>query len=142
MPKAELKTQPTGKSVEAFLKGLEDEKRKKDSLRVLALMKKATGETPKMWGDAIVGFGDYQYKGASGRTGDWFLAGFSPRKQHLVVYLMTGHAPFPDLMKRLGKHKTSGGCVYIKDFDQIEPAVLSELVTRSVAHMKKRNAKA
>jgi hypothetical protein len=138
MAKAELKTKPTGKSVEAFLKGLDNEKRMKDSLRALALMKKATGEKPKMWGDAIVGFGDYEYTGASGRSGDWFLAGFSPRKQHLVIYLMTGHKPFAELMTRLGKHKTSGGCIYIKDFDQIDESVLSELVTRSVDHMKKQ----
>src|SRR5690349_14231272 len=123
MPKAKIKTQPTGKSVEKYIGALENEQRKKDSLRVLALMEKATGEKAKMWGEAIIGFGDWQYTGSNRVTNDWFLAGFSPRKQHLVIYLLTGHKPFAELMTRLGKHKTSGGCIYIKDFDQIDPSV-------------------
>ena len=140
MAKDKIKTQPTGKSVDKFIDDVEDEKRKKDARLLLGLMKKATGEKPKMWGDAIVGFGDYEYTGSNRVTNAWFLSGFSPRKQHLVVYLMTGHKPFPELMSQLGKHKTSGGCIYIKDFDQIDESVLSELVTRSVNHMKKKKA--
>ncbi len=87
---AELKTKPNQESVEAFLETIVDERRRKDCYSILELMKNATGEDPKMWGDTIVGFGAYHYKYASGREGDWFLTGFSPRKQNLTLYIMSG----------------------------------------------------
>ncbi|MFQ5691176.1 MAG: DUF1801 domain-containing protein [Gemmatimonadota bacterium] len=85
---AELKTRPTEASVDAFLRGVEDDARREDCLTLLRLMKRATGAEPKMWGSSMVGFGSYHYKYASGREGDWFLAGFSPRKRDLTVYVM------------------------------------------------------
>ena len=85
---AELKTRENNKSVLEFIASIDDEQKKKDSLKLLDIMKEITGSEPKMWGDSIVGFGNYHYKYASGREGDWFLTGFSPRKQNMTVYLL------------------------------------------------------
>ena len=112
MAKAELKTKPTKADVEKFLNSIKDEKKREDSIKILKLMKQITKEEPKMWGSSIVGYGQYHYKYASGREGDWALTGFSPRKQNLVVYIMPGFEQFPTLMKRLGKFKTGKSCVY------------------------------
>ena len=90
-----------------------------------------------MWGASIIGFGSYHYKGASGREGDWPLTGFSPRKQALTLYLMHGFDAHADLLKKLGKYKTSVGCLYIKKLDDVDKKVLKELVTASVKTMKK-----
>ena len=139
MAKCELKTKRTDASVTKFIDGIQDEKRKRDSFRVLEVMKTATGAEPKMWGSSIVGFGDYTYPSAGGKQNEWFLTGFSPRKQALTVYMMTGYAPYPELMKRLGKHKTGGSCLYIKDMDDIDPKVLGELIkTGSKAILQKK----
>ncbi len=90
-----------------------------------------------MWGASIVGFGSYHYKGASGREGDWFLTGFSPRKQNLTLYISGGFELFQDLLKKLGKHKTSaGGCLYINKLEDVDGKVLKELVVASVRTMK------
>ena len=128
MANAEVKTKKTNASVKDFIDSIEDEKRRKESQRVLAVMKSATKAKPKLWGTSIVGFGDYHYKGASGREGDWFPVGFSPRKQQLVIYLMTGFTRYPAIMKRLGKHSTGKGCLYIKKLDDIDIQALEELV--------------
>jgi uncharacterized protein YdhG (YjbR/CyaY superfamily) len=90
-----------------------------------------------MWGSSIVGFGTYHYKGASGREGDWFLTGFSPRKQNLTLYIMGGFNSRKDLLKKLGKYKTSAGCLYIKKLDDVDRKLLKELVAESVATTKK-----
>ena len=94
-----------------------------------------------MWGASIVGFGSYHYKGASGREGDWMLIGFSPRKQNLTLYLMHGFEVHKDLLKKLGKHKTSMGCLYIKNLNDVDKKVLKELVTESVKRMKSQDKK-
>src|SRR5918992_3982916 len=110
---AELKTRETKASVSSFLKQIPDAGRRKDAERILALMKSVTKEEPRMWGSSIIGFGRLHYKYASGREGDWFKAGFSPRKDSFTLYLCPGgfdaHA---DLMEKLGKYKTGVGCVY------------------------------
>jgi len=137
---AELKTKKTDNSVEAFINSVPDERKRKDSYTILEMMKKATGAEPKMWGEAIVGFGDLHYKYASGREGDWFLAGFSPRKQNLTLYLMGGLNAQTALLKKLGKHKTSVGCLYIKKLDDVDVNVLKKLIAESVKVMKKSNA--
>ena len=135
---AENKTQPTKESVAKFLKSIEDENRRKDSLTVAKLMEEITGEKPVLWGTSIVGFGTYRYKGASGREGDWMLTGFSPRKQNLTLYLMGGFAQHTELMEKLGKYTTSSGsCLYIKRLDDIHLPTLKKLVRESVKHMKK-----
>src|ERR1700674_1526384 len=100
-----LKTQATGASVASFLNGIADERRRKDAFAVLALMKKVTKTEPKMWGGSIVGFGARRYQYASGRSGDWFLMGFSPSKAALTLYLMSGLQPHASLLESLGKHK-------------------------------------
>ena len=103
---AELKTKKNKASVEKFLDGVKDEKKREDSYTILKLMKQITKADPKMWGDSMIGFGNYHYKYASGREGDWFVTGFSPRKQNLTLYIMSGFSKYPELMKTLGKYKT------------------------------------
>ena len=133
---AELKTKKTDASVEAFLEKTTEGERKSDCLAVLKLMKQATKAEPRMWGTAIVGFGSYHYKGASGREGDWLVTGFSPRKQNLTLYIMPGFERFDPLMKKLGKFKAGGSCLYLKRLSDIDVKVLKELVAESVRHMK------
>jgi Domain of unknown function (DU1801) len=134
--KTELKTQVNEASVEGFLDSVTDEQARKDCLEILKMMKQVTKAEPKMWGASIVGFGSYHYKGASGREGDWFLTGFSPRKQNLTLYLNHGFDVHKDLLKKLGKYKTSMGCLYIKKLDEVDKKVLKELVTESVKRIK------
>lgn len=133
---AELKTKVSNASVTDFLNSIDNEQKRKDSFEILNIMKQLTKEEPKMWVATIVGFGSYHYKGASGREGDWMLTGFSPRKQNLTLYLMGGFDVEKDLLKKLGKYKTSVGCLYIKKLDDVDKKVLKELVTESVKKMK------
>ncbi len=137
--KAEVKTKKNDASVSDFIESEPDERKRQDSRVLLDMMREATGEPPKMWGPSIVGYGSYHYKGKSGREGDWFLAGFSPRKQNLTLYLMAGIDGFPDLMARLGKHKTGKGCLYINTLADVDMDVLRQLIAGSVALMKKTN---
>ncbi|MBK8780399.1 MAG: DUF1801 domain-containing protein [Anaerolineales bacterium] len=134
---AELKTKVNEASVESFLNSVKDEQARADCFEILKIMKQVTKEEPKMWGSSIVGFGSYHYKGASGREGDWMLTGFSPRKQNLTLYLMGGFDAHADLLKKLGKHKTSVGCLYIKKLEDVDKKVLKELVVETVKTMKK-----
>ena len=138
---AELKTKQNAQSVDEFLKAIPDERRRKDCFTVLELMKKATDKEPKMWGEAIVGFGAYHYKYASGREGDWFLTGFSPRKQNLTLYIMSGFEEYDDLLNKLGKHKTGKACLYINKLEDIDLSVLQELVTKSVIQQSRSGNK-
>jgi hypothetical protein len=137
---AELKTKPTEQSVEDFLNSIADEKQRADCLTVAKLMQKATRAKPKMWGESIVGFGQYRYKYQSGREGDWFIVGFSPRKQNLTLYLMAGFARFPELLQKLGKFKTSQSCLYLKKLADVDLKVLKELIEQAVAHTAKQDA--
>ncbi len=138
---SELKTKVNNASVEKFLNAVVDEQARKDCYEILKIMKQVTKEEPKMWGASIVGFGSYHYKGASGREGDWMLTGFSPRKQNLTLYLMHGFDVHKDLLKKLGKHKTSMGCLYIKKLEDVDKKVLKELVAESVKRMKSQDTK-
>lgn len=133
---AELKTMQTDQSVEKFLSGIKDEQQHKDSFTILRLMKSATKSQPKMWGSNIVGFGKHHLKYESGRELDWFLTGFSPRKQNLSLYLMIGFDRYKDLLEKLGKHKSGVGCLYIKKLDDVRIDVLKELIQRSVKQVK------
>lgn len=135
---ADVKTKVNDASVEAFLNGVEDEKKRRDSFAVLQLMQEVTGEEPKMWGPSIVGFGSYHYKYASGREGDWMLTGFSPRKQALTLYIMAGFKRYEELMARLGKYKTGKSCLYVKKLEDVDLPTLRELVRGSVEHMRAR----
>jgi hypothetical protein len=134
---AELKTKLNDASVDEFIDNITDEQRRADCRAALKLMKKVTGAKPKMWGATIVGFGSYHYKYASGREGDWFQVGFSPRKQNLTLYIMDGFAKYDELMAKLGKHKTGKSCLYVNKFADIDLAVLRELIEASVAHTNK-----
>ena len=138
---SELKTKVNTASVEKFLNAVADEQARKDSYEILKIMKQVTKEEPKMWGASIVGFGSYHYKGASGREGDWMLTGFSPRKQNLTLYLMHGFDVHKDLLKKLGKYKTSMGCLYIRKLEDVDKKVLKELVAASVKRVKREEKK-
>ena len=133
---AELKTKKTKASVAEFLNAIEDPQKRKDSKTIVKMMKEATGMKPAMWGASMVGFGNYHYKYASGREGDWFLTGFAPRKQDLTLYIMDGFKSYKPLMKRLGKYKTGKACLYIKRLDDVDVVALRELITRSVKNKK------
>ena len=134
---AELKTKKNIASVSRFLDGITDEERRRDCLTVADLMKRATKTEPAMWGTSIVGFGSYHYKYESGREGDWFLAGFSPRKQDLTLYIVPGVERYPSLLKKLGKHKTGRSCLCIKRLCDVDVKVLGELIERSVKDVPK-----
>ena len=136
---AELKTQQNDAGVEAFLHNV-DEKRRDDCFALLELMQEVTGAPAKMWGSAIVGFGAYHYTYASGREGDWFVTGFSPRKQNLTLYSMAGFDRYDELLGKLGKHSTGKACIYIKRLADVDRDVLRQLVAASVAHMKATNS--
>ena len=132
---AELKTKQNDQSVTDFLKAVPDERRRDDSFMILDLMKEITGQEPKMWGDSIIGFGNYHYKYATGREGDWFVTGFSPRKQNLTLYIMSGFDEYDELLKKLGKYKTGKACLYINKLADVEISVIKELIQKSVAHL-------
>ncbi len=137
---AELKTKQTSQSVEKFVSAVADEQRRKDCRTVLRIMKEVTGAKPKMWGSSMVGFGSYHYKYASGREGDWFLTGFAPRKQDLTLYIMAGFSRYNELLRKLGKHKIGKSCLYIKQLDDVDIDVLTELVEQSVQHVARSDA--
>jgi len=128
---AELKTKPSYQSVEEFLNSIPDEKKRRDSFTILDLMKQTTQIEPKMWGGAVVGFGDVHYKYQSGREGDWFKVGFSPRKQNLTLYLSYGFEEFGDLLAKLGKHKLGKACLYINKVEDVDLDILKQLVEKS-----------
>ncbi|MEW6507087.1 MAG: DUF1801 domain-containing protein [Bacteroidota bacterium] len=134
---AELKTKETEASVNKFLISFKDEQLQNDCFSLIEIMKKITRAEPKMWGNSIVGFGNYHYKSKSGREGNWFYCGFSPRKQNLTIYLsMCDLSKQKDLLKKLGKHKTSKSCIYIKSLDNIDTKILKELLTKSIKALK------
>jgi hypothetical protein len=137
---AALKTRPSRLSVKAFIDAVPVPDRRKDCRTVMRLMKAVTGESPKMWGKSIVGYGTYRYKYASGREGDWPLTGFSPRKQDLTLYIMAGCARFPALMKKLGPHKTVVSCLYVKRLSDVDLKVLERLIRESVKQTKRTYA--
>ncbi len=126
---AEIKTKPTAASVEEFLNSLQDEQKRKDSFEILEMMKKATGEEPKMWGSSMIGFGDNRYKSpATGREVDWFLIGFAPRKANLSLYLAVDIQKQAAALEKLGKHKTGVGCLYINKLGDIDLEVLKGMI--------------
>ena len=134
---AELKTKERQASVEKFLNSVKDDKRREDSFKILKMIKQITKAEPKMWGTSMIGFGNYRYKYASGREGDWFYAGFSPRKQSLTLYVMADINKYKSLLGKLGKHKTGKGCLYINKLDDVDVKVLKQIITTSVKELKK-----
>jgi hypothetical protein len=136
---AELKTKPNNQNVDEFLNQVVDEKKRQDSYEILRLMKEATNLEPKMWGDSMIGFGSYHYKYKSGHDGDTFLTGFSPRKQNMTIYIMSGFELYDELLNKLGKYTTGKSCLYIKRLEDVDPGILKELVRQSVQHMIETN---
>lgn len=135
---SELKTKPTHESVHAFINAIDDTKRRKDCHEVLELMQNITGAEPQMWGTSIIGFGQYHYKYKSGREGDWFLTGFSPRKQNLTFYIMNGADRYEELLEKLGPHKTGKACLYVKRLADLDKKVLHDLIESSVHHLRQK----
>lgn len=131
-----MRTKQTDQDVAAFLQSIPDAQRREDCKRVAELMRQVTGSDPAMWGASMVGFGRYHYKYESGREGEWFLTGFSPRKNALTLYIMAGFDRYDRLMESLGKYKTGKSCLYVKKLDDIDFDVLRELIDESVQHMK------
>jgi hypothetical protein len=134
---AELKTKPGG-DVNAFLESIKEEEKRKDCMDLFKLMKKITKEEPVLWGGRIVGFGTYEYKGKSGRSGTWFITGFAAGKSNVTVYIMPGFAKYDELMKKLGKHKTGVSCLYMNSLKDVDVKVLEELVSLSYKYMKEK----
>lgn len=137
MAKAEIKTKKTEASVEDFFDAIADETVRDDSRKIAALMEKLTGAKPKMWGTAIVGFGERNIKSKSGREVDWMEIGFSPRKANLTLYLNMGEGWDTETLAHLGKHKTGLGCLYFKRLSDVDEKVLEKLIKNSVENIRK-----
>jgi hypothetical protein len=127
---SDVKTKVNDKSVSEFINAIENEKRRQECQTLLEMMREAMGEEPKMWGDSIVGFGSYHYKGKSGREGDWYIIGFAPRKANLTLYIVPYpmNNEFQALLDKLGKHKAGGGCLYLNKLADVEMSVLQEMI--------------
>ena len=130
---AQIKTKPTSTSVEAYIDSIANEQKRKDSYVILEIMKKASGEEPTMWGSSIIGFGNKRYKSpATGREVDWFKIGFAPRKANISLYLVLDIKRHAASLKKLGKHKTGVGCLYINKLADIDMNVLKEMIGTSM----------
>ena len=134
----ETKTKPTAVSVESHIAAIVNEEQRNDARTLVALMRRVTGQEPRMWGPTIVGFGSYHYKYASGHEGDSALAGFAVRGREFVVYIAADFEGRDDLLAKLGKHKTGKVCVYVRRLANVDLKVLETLVTRSVADTQRR----
>jgi len=132
------KTKPTKLKVSEFIAGIEDDQKRADCRELMRIMREITGNRATMWGPSIVGFGRYHYKYASGREGNFFLTGFSPRKQALSIYVISGFKPHTELMEKLGKHKKGKSCLYVKRLADVDKHTLVELITTSVALMREK----
>jgi len=135
---SELKTKPTESTISEFLAGVADDQRRQDCCALVGLMREATGVEPVMWGHGIVGFGKYHYRYESGREGDWFVVGFSPRKNDLTLYVIPGFEAYTELLARLGRYKTGKSCLYVKRLADLDPEVLNELINVSVQDMAEK----
>ena len=132
----EIKTKPTAANVEDFINDITDEQKRKDSFVLLEMMKKATGEEPVLWSNSIIGFGNKRYKSpATGREVDWLKIGFAPRKANLSLYLSVGIKEHAEALKKLGKHKTGVGCLYINKLEEIDLKILKGMI-EATAKMK------
>ena len=135
---AETKTRPAEVSVDAFLEGVAHPVRRADGKALREMMERVTGEKATMWGPSIIGFGSYHYRYASGHEGEAARIGFSPRDRELVLYLACGAPRAPALMERLGKHRTSVACLYVKRLADVDESVLEELVRESLDYMREK----
>lgn len=138
---SDVKTKVNDASVEDFLNTIEHPVKRADSFNLLQMISDITGDTPKMWGDSIVGFDSYHYVYKSGREGEWPIVGFSPRKQNISLYIMPGFSNFEPLLKKLGKHKTSKACLYVNKLADVDLDILKELIKQSVDYMRNKYPK-
>lgn len=128
----EIKTKPTSESVVGFINNIKDEQKRKDCFVLVEMMKKATGEEPVLWSSSIIGFGNKRYKSpTTGREVDWLRIGFAPRKANLSLYVSVGISEHADALKKLGKHKTGVGCLYINKLEDIDLKVLMQIIESS-----------
>lgn len=132
---AELKTKPSKNSITQFINQIENKTRKADSKVILKMMQDITKTKATLWGPAIVGFGSYHYKYASGCEGDWMKTGFSPRKSYISVYLLDGFDKYQGLLEKLGKHKRGKSCLNINKLADVDIDILEKLIRKSYQHM-------
>jgi len=135
---AKNKTIETKNSVAAFLKTITDEKKRKDFSVIISLITEHTGLEPKMWGTSIVGFGSYHYIYESGREGDAPLTGIAPRTNAIVIYLTASFDKREELLSKFGKYKSSKGCIYIQNLEDIDTAILIKMIKNSIAYYRKK----
>ncbi|GAB5539505.1 MAG: hypothetical protein Salg2KO_16080 [Salibacteraceae bacterium] len=135
---AELKTKRNDASVDEFLSSITNRERVQDCKNVMKIMVRVTNEPAAMWGSSLIGYGSYRYRYKTGRQGEWFLTGLSPRKNALSIYILSGFDRYEDLLNKLGKHSTGKGCLYIKDLNDVDPDVLEQLIQSSVSFIKSR----
>ena len=135
---AKNKTVSNDNNVNDFLNNVKNEQKRNDTFDLINLMKEITGEEPKMWGASIVGFGEYHYEYKSGREGDMFLSGFSPRKQNIAIYIMAGVENYEKVLKNIGKYKIGKSCFYINKLDDIDLVLLKEMISDSVKKTKNK----
>jgi hypothetical protein len=133
-----LKTTKNNASVKAFIDGIEDENKRRDAKKIAKIMREVTGKRASMWGDSIIGYGTYHYKNRSGREADWMATGFSPRKQNMTLYIMTGFDGHQKLMDKLGKYKTGKSCLYIKKLEDVDEDVLRRLIKNSYDYITEK----
>ncbi len=136
MAKATLKTTQNTANVESFIAAVEHPQRREDAQTLLALFNRVSGLEARMWGNSIVGYGRYHYKYDSGREGEFFLTGFSPRKASMTIYIMPGYRDLSEMLDRLGKHKLGKSCLYINKLKDVDLAVVEELVLYGLEYMR------
>lgn len=130
----EIKTKPTNNNVVAFINKISDEQKRKDCFVLIDMMKAASGEEPVLWSNSIVGFGNKRYKSPNtGREVDWLLIGFAPRKANLSLYVSVGIQEHSAALKKLGKHKTGVGCLYINKLEDVDLIVLQGIIKTSLS---------
>ena len=139
---AELKTQLNDADVNAFIESVENTVKRQNCFELVETMERLAGEPAEMWGDSIVGFGNYSYKTRDGKSHEWFKVGFSPRKQNLTLYIMTGFEEHDELLSNLGKYSTSVSCLYVKKLDDIDRDVLETLITQTLTSVDRRTTDA
>ncbi|MEM7216290.1 MAG: DUF1801 domain-containing protein [Pseudomonadota bacterium] len=137
MAKADMKTRQNDADALDFIRSVEHERRREDGFALLEFFNRVTGWKPKMWGDSIIGYGRYEYKYQSGREGEYFITGFSPRKTAISIYIMPGYRDMTEKLSRLGKHKSGKSCLYINRITDIDQQVLEEIVMDGMDYMKK-----
>lgn len=136
---SELKTKKSRASVSRFINSVEHDQRRSDSFELLNIFQEVTKMSPVLWGDSIVGFGEYHYQSERSRQeGDWPLTGFAPRKRNMTVYIMPGFSNYQALLEKLGTHKTSVSCIYFSKLENINIKVLKQIIRQSVRDMKKQ----